>query len=412
MVASSNSTVGLSGSGRYGVMSLSDRKNLIKQARFSNNHLSLLNKEVWKKGIVASFFDMLEFLSYEHYSISLSAEESQKAVMQRCVDRGINDRVAEMTKGEALKTKLKLAEVAKKGQSLFTPSRKAQGEEQGNDGNESDRLSEQGDEDEDELVSPRKRASLVNSIDDENALRRARQMMTESKSSITRHGTLFQSVEFLDYLTAITLPEYEAERQKGVKNVRYKVVFKGETLFLMLESESKKADRNTAWAVLMHSLKDLPSRVYKHIKTGDVYGLFELVTNMYSDSDGLHSTKIRNLHKEMSELSWKRGESFDLFSARFQAILVEMDTLGTTLDERVVNSNLVRALHEVSNVMPNDPLARVWANIIVTNDVIAMKPLEVLKVISESLKRMGSYASSSSFSSSSLDTNGGGGGGD
>ena len=155
MVANSNSTVGVSGSGRYGVMSLSDRKNLIKQARFSNNHLSLLNKEVWKKGIVAGFFDMLEFFSYEHHSISLSAEESQKAVMQRCVDRGINDRVAEMTKGEALKTKLKLAEVAKKDQSLFTPSRKAQGEEQGNDGNESDRLSEQGDEDENGLVSPR-----------------------------------------------------------------------------------------------------------------------------------------------------------------------------------------------------------------------------------------------------------------
>jgi len=104
MVAS-KSSLGVSGSSRsYGVMSLSDRKNLCKQAKFSTNHLSLLNKESWKKGIVAGLNDMIHFLLYEHNSICLSADESQKAVMQRCVDRGINDRVAEMTKGKTIQT--------------------------------------------------------------------------------------------------------------------------------------------------------------------------------------------------------------------------------------------------------------------------------------------------------------------
>lgn len=130
--------------------------------------------------------------------------------------------------------------------------------------------------------------------------------------------------------------EYEIEWPKG----------SGSEYYYALESAIMRKKRHVSWQLLLNSLSNLNSAIWKHVPIGDVHGLYTLITTRYDDQD--RTDVVEKLNGRLHKLEKYRNELYATFLGRYEQLIIEMAEVQMDVDTDVMKQAVMRA-HERSS---------------------------------------------------------------
>ena len=112
---------------------------------------------------------------------------------------------------------------------------------------------------------------------------------------------------------------------------------KSDPFWYEVESRDTRAQRMMAFIALKNTLSDMPKWVWRHIAVGNVFELYSLIIDNYSDKG--REAIVDDLAKRLSNFMKLKSENFVQFVARFEQLVSEIKEAGMELDrDQLVNS--------------------------------------------------------------------------
>jgi hypothetical protein len=120
----------------------------------------------------------------------------------------------------------------------------------------------------------------------------------------------------------------------------------GQKAYYCLEDAAMRKKRHVAWQLLVNSLSNLSSAIWKHIPIGDVHGLYTLITTRYDDQD--RTDLVEKLNNRLHKLEKYKHELYATFLGRYEQLTIEMAEVQMDVDTDVMKQAVMRA-HERSS---------------------------------------------------------------
>ena len=112
---------------------------------------------------------------------------------------------------------------------------------------------------------------------------------------------------------------------------------KADPFLYEVEKRETRAQRMMAFIALRDTLKDLPEWVWKHVPAGNVFELYSLIIDNYSDKG--REAIVDDLATRLANFLKLKTENFVQFVARFEQLVSEIKEAGMELDrDQLVNS--------------------------------------------------------------------------
>ena len=301
---------------------------LLTKVRMDRDKKFIENLAEWEEGLTTGFVTagLSQFLG-EAYGIQAPAEQ-----------------VGRLLIGQEVKTKLEeiqkvLIEKARKEKVLAEATFSAIKKEDGLDGgSEEEKLS---------IAEIWKQAH-----DTVHANAEALFEMDEAKRAAADKRGKHRETLFLDFLTRVRKgeEEYNPEATIEIKSLGKDTgKGKGSEFLYALESSAMRSRRMMAWAALKHTLGDIPKHVWKHVAVGNVYELYTMIVDNYSNKG--RETVVEDLTDQLSKFRKLTSETFTQFISRFEQLMTNLSEVGMKVDQSQMNNYMETALMESEDEM-------------------------------------------------------------
>ena len=120
----------------------------------------------------------------------------------------------------------------------------------------------------------------------------------------------------------------------------------GKEYYYCLEDKTMRKKRHIAWQLLVNSLSNLSSAIWRHVPIGDVHALYTLITTRYDDQD--RTDVVEKLNNRLNKLEKFKSELYATFLGRYEQLIIEMKEVQFEIDTDVMKHAVMRA-HERSS---------------------------------------------------------------
>ena len=143
---------------------------------------------------------------------------------------------------------------------------------------------------------------------------------------------------FVNPLTCVT-----PEQRDLYEPATIPIVVGGEKRFYECESKAYRLRRMTAWDLLKWTIPEVDSAVYERLSVGDVYTLYTSISTYLSKSNKSEQVKT-SLAKELEKFSYRKGELFKTFVARYRQVRTEMEQVGYVVDTDILHTGIRKVI--------------------------------------------------------------------
>lgn len=163
-------------------------------------------------------------------------------------------------------------------------------------------------------------------------------------------------------------------------NPRARVSFgKTDPFLYEVEKRETREQRMMAFIALRDTLKDLPEWVWKHVPVGNVFELYSLIIDNYSDKG--RESIVDDLDKQLKSFMKLKTENFVQFVARFEQLVSKIKEAGMELDrDQLVNSAEGAILYSEDKAM--NRVYKMWT---MQNGEKMSNPLKTFKEMKDSM---------------------------
>ena len=162
-------------------------------------------------------------------------------------------------------------------------------------------------------------------------------------------------------------------------NAVHRIVIKGEERFFEIEDQKMRMERMMAWKLLLWTIDDVDASVYKFMNVGDVHGLNNAITTYLSRDNRAEFVK-EALEKELNHFTYKRGELFKTFTARYKELRREMDQVGYVVDGDILSTRMSSVLKNASKNIRTS-----YLNVITTSQDEQDEPIKILNAMQKQM---------------------------
>ena len=146
-----------------------------------------------------------------------------------------------------------------------------------------------------------------------------------------------------------------------------------------VEKRETREQRMMAFIALRDTLKDLPDWVWKHVPVGNVFELYSLIIDNYSDKG--REAIVDDLSDRLQSFLKLKTENFVQFVARYERLVSEIKEANMKLDPDQLVNSAERAILKSEDMA----LMGVYKNWVMKNGKKMSNPLEAFKEMKASM---------------------------